>query len=159
MEFIKRLHKEQKDLSVKIEKLRDYVENNFNFLTLSENEQELLKHQITHMIFYNEILINRLNLLNSNDEYKIYLEKLNSEELTFGQKAVGITFNPGGLKSVNQTKQLSADLIDLVETKYNELTNNSDGRLSWTTNVLRTAAFNAIITTQMAIVKFLTWKD
>ena len=159
MEFIKRLHKEQKDLSVKIEKLRDYVENNPHFLTLSEDQQELLKHQITHMIFYNEILINRLNLLNSNNEYKIYLEKLNSKELTFGQKAVGITFNPGGLEFVNQAKQLSADLIDLIETKYNELTTNSDVRPSWTTNVLRTAAFNAIITAQMAVVKFLTWKD
>lgn len=159
MEFIKRLHKEQKDLSVKIEKLRDYITNNPHFKTLPKNDRELLKNQLIQMINYNDILLKRLTSLEVNLEYKSYLEKLNSEELTFGQKAIGITFNPGGLESVNQAKQLSADLIDLVETKYNELTNNSDGRLSWTTNVLRTAAFNAIITAQMAVVKFLTWKD
>ena len=38
MEFIKRLHKEQKDLSVKIEKLRDYITNNPHFKTLPEND-------------------------------------------------------------------------------------------------------------------------
>jgi len=159
MEFIKRLHKEQKDLSVKIEKLRDYITNNPHFKTLPENDSELLKNQLTFMSDYNHTLQLRLHSLSLNDDYKSYLKKLNSEELTFGQKAIGITFNPGGLESVNQAKQLSADLVDLVETKYNELTNNSDSRLSWTTNVLRTTAFNAIITAQMAIVKFLTWKD
>lgn len=30
---------------------------------------------------------------------------------------------------------------------------------SWATNVLRTAAFNAIIAAQMAVVKFITWKE
>ena len=30
---------------------------------------------------------------------------------------------------------------------------------SWTRNVFRTSAFNAIIAAQMALVKYLTWKN
>jgi|ERR1700761_2265017 len=33
-------------------------------------------------------------------------------ELTFGEKAVGITFNPGGSPAVNKIKRMNADLID-----------------------------------------------
>lgn len=35
-----------------------------------------------------------------------------TNELTFGQQAVGVTFNPGGKEDVNLIKQLSASLID-----------------------------------------------
>lgn len=35
-------------------------------------------------------------------------------ELTYGQKAVGLTFNPGGNPQVNTIKQGCADLIDLL---------------------------------------------
>ncbi len=47
----------------------------------------------------------------------------NTEEkapkLTFGQEAVGITFNPGGMPEVNRIKELSAALIDeLHNQKY-----------------------------------------
>ena len=82
-------------------------------------------------------------------------------ELTFGQKAVGLSFNPSGDEVVTKAKQLSADLIDLVEQKmeYLEATKKEGTRLSWTTNVFRTAAFNAVIAAQQAVVKFLTWKD
>lgn len=84
------------------------------------------------------------------------------QELTFGQKAVGLKFNPSGDETVNKAKQLSADLIDLVEDKYKERLNKLTTvtrQLSWMENVLRTAAFNAIIAAQMAVVKFLTWND
>lgn len=79
-------------------------------------------------------------------------------ELTFGQKAVGLQFNPSGDESVNKAKQLSADLIDLVE-EHKEKVRSQGVQLSWVTNVFRTAAFNAVIAAQMAVVKFLTWKD
>lgn len=35
-------------------------------------------------------------------------------ELTYGEKAVGITFNPGGMPEVNKIKQLAAALIDEI---------------------------------------------
>jgi len=85
---------------------------------------------------------------------------------TFGQKAVGLTFNPSDNDKVGKAKQLAADLIDLVELDYYEKTTlptdekiNQLGKSSWLTNVFRTAAFNTIIAAQMAVVKFLTWKD
>lgn len=86
---------------------------------------------------------------------------MDTRELTFGEKAVGLTFNPSGDETVNKAKKLSAELIDMVEQKieFLEATKPEGSRLSWTTNVLRTAAFNAIIAAQMAVVKFLTWKD
>lgn len=38
-----------------------------------------------------------------------------NKELSYGQKAVGITFNPGGSSSVNKIKELSAALIDELQ--------------------------------------------
>ncbi len=38
-------------------------------------------------------------------------------ELTFGEKAVGITFNPAGKAEVNEIKRLSALLIDELNTQ------------------------------------------
>ena len=78
--------------------------------------------------------------------------------LTFGQKAVGLNFNPSGDENVTKAKQLSADLIDLVE-EHKEKVSSQGVQLSWVTNVFRTAAFNAVIAAQLAVVKFLTWKD
>ena len=78
--------------------------------------------------------------------------------LTFGQKAVGLDFNPSGDENVTKAKQLSADLIDLVE-EHKEKVSSQGVQVSWITNVFRTAAFNAVIAAQLAVVKFLTWKD
>ena len=79
--------------------------------------------------------------------------------LTDGQKLVGLSFNPSGREDVNKAKQLSADLIDLVQANHNEVTDNGNKMASWYRNVLRTAAVNAVITAQMAVVKILTWND
>lgn len=79
-------------------------------------------------------------------------------ELTFGQKSVGLQFNPSGDENVNKAKQLSADLIDLIE-EHNQKISRQGVQLSWATYVFRTAAFNAVNAAQMAVVKFLTWKD
>lgn len=35
-------------------------------------------------------------------------------ELTFGEKAVGLTFNPGGDEKVNEIKALYAKIIDII---------------------------------------------
>ncbi len=79
------------------------------------------------------------------------------DNMTFGEKAVGLTFNPSGDEGVNKAKKLSADLIDLLNEYKNVKTQY--GILSWTTNVLFTAAFNAIVAAQMAAVKYITFKE
>lgn len=35
-----------------------------------------------------------------------------SREMTFGEKAVGLTFNPSGMSDVDKLKKLYADVID-----------------------------------------------
>lgn len=76
-------------------------------------------------------------------------------ELTFGEKAVGITFNPGGMEQVNRIKRLSADLID-------ELNNQRMGNPSDLQNGEKTAQFTLSIRKiqegQMWGVKAATWQ-
>lgn len=79
-------------------------------------------------------------------------------EQTFGEKAVGITFNPSGADEVHEAKMLAAKQIDLLEKVHIKLTNDS-ANTSWVRNVLRTQAFNLLVSAQMALVKYLTWKD
>jgi len=99
----------------------------------------------------------RVNPITPNEAFKI--------ELTFGQKAVGLNFNPSGDDKVGVAKQLMADAIDLLEKDHLEKeeayknTPGNERKTTWIRNVFRTAAFNAIITAQMAVVKYLTWKD
>ena len=77
---------------------------------------------------------------------------------TFGEKAVGITFNPSGSDEVHEAKMLAAKQIDLLEKVHIKLTNDS-ANTTWVRNVLRTQAFNLLVSAQMALVKYLTWKD
>ena len=93
--------------------------------------------------------------------YSLVTEKSTVEknELTFGEKAVGLPFNPSNDDKVSLAKQLIADTIDLLEEDHKEKTFNGRAMPSWTRNVFRTAAFNALIAAQMAVVKYLTWKD
>lgn len=78
-----------------------------------------------------------------------------SPDLTYGQKAVGLTFNhaEGATHDdVHKVKQTFADLIDLVEGGRTP----NDSRFA---NTLKTYAVGTLITAQMAVVKVLTWKD
>ena len=77
---------------------------------------------------------------------------------TFGEKAVGITFNPSSSDEVHEAKMLAAKQIDLLEKAHIKLTNDS-ANTSWVRNVLRTQAFNLLVSAQMALVKYLTWKE
>lgn len=77
---------------------------------------------------------------------------------TFGEKAVGITFNPSSSDEVHEAKMLAAKQIDLLEKIHIKLTNDS-ANTSWVRNVLRTQAFNLLVSAQMALVKYITWKD
>lgn len=83
------------------------------------------------------------------DEIKQYLYP---DQQSFGQKAVGLSFNPSNDDSVNNCKQGFADLID----QMNELRANS---ASGEQKRLASVAITEMQTAQMWAVKALTWKD
>jgi hypothetical protein len=82
-----------------------------------------------------------------------------NRRLTNGEKAVGLTFNPSGDSKVNEAKKLMAAAIDLLLEAEKEKTEGYNIIQSWMSNVFKTQAFNLIISAQMALVKYLTWKE
>ena len=72
-------------------------------------------------------------------------------ELTYGEKAVGLTFNPSGDPSVQKVKQLFAQIIDLCD----EL---RAGQSPGCQRCLAVAITEAQ-TAQMWAVKGITWRD
>lgn len=80
-------------------------------------------------------------------------------ESTFGEQAVGLTFNPSGDEKVNKAKRLMAEAIDLLNEAENEKTNGGQAMQSWTSNVFKTNAFNKIVDAQMALVKYITFNN
>jgi hypothetical protein len=73
------------------------------------------------------------------------------KELSFGQKAVGITFNPGGHALVNEIKEKAAVYIDLL----------NDAKLSTDNGEAKRQLSIAITeaqTSQMWAVKAVTWQ-
>ena len=76
-------------------------------------------------------------------------------ELTFGQKAVGLTFNHGEGEifiAVNTAKQTCADAIDQMKAIM-----ESEGRSERA--ALATIAYRKLQSAQMDMVKTITWKD
>ncbi|HCR4038236.1 MULTISPECIES: hypothetical protein [Morganellaceae] len=71
---------------------------------------------------------------------------------TLGQKLVGISFNPSALPAVDEAKQKSAELIDLVHA--NMLDSASEEAL-----MIHNEALRRIMDAQMWAVKAITWKD
>lgn len=72
--------------------------------------------------------------------------------LSYGQKAVGLRFNPSKEDSVDNCKQGFADLID----QMNELRMNSQSQEQ---KRLASVAITEMQGAQMWAVKALTWKD
>lgn len=72
--------------------------------------------------------------------------------LTFGQKAVGISFNPGGDPGVSYCKQFYADIIDQMNNLRDVSTSPEQKRLC-------SIAITEAQTAQMWAVKAITWKD
>lgn len=72
--------------------------------------------------------------------------------LTFGEKAVGLTFNPGNSPKVDEVKRLYAEIIDLCDKWRNEAGRGEKA-------ALLTIAIRSAQTAQMAAVKGITWKD
>lgn len=75
-----------------------------------------------------------------------------AETQTFGQKAVGLSFNPSGDDAVGNAKQDYAKIID----QMNDLRNGSE---SSEQKRLASIAITEAQTAQMWAVKALTWKD
>ena len=50
-------------------------------------------------------------------------------EMTYGEKAVGLTFNPSGDEKVQKVKQLYAEIIDLCNDLRTEAGQGDKGRL------------------------------
>lgn len=83
------------------------------------------------------------------------MEPQEQRELSAGEQAVGLTFNPSGDEKVARLKALFAEAFDLVEGSVSA----DDGTIS-TSRVrkLRDAALHEILTAQMWAVKVVTYK-
>ena len=78
------------------------------------------------------------------------LQMSDKVELTFGQKAVGLRFNPSGDNKVDLIKQKFAEIIDVVNDAQPE---------TYLGNQIRGEAMRTAMDAQMWAVKLLTWKD
>lgn len=80
------------------------------------------------------------------------LKQKQQPPLTFGQKLVGLTFNPAGDEKVNKAKQLCADLADLL---HDEMKSREQSEHS---KVLEPFTYGEILNAQMNVVKLITLK-
>lgn len=83
-------------------------------------------------------------------------------DLTYGQKAVGVTFNPSGDDDVSKVKQQYADLIDYhynaIKTLQGSASNaDVDGPVGEAVRLHR-IAITDLQKVQMMSVKAITWK-
>lgn len=77
----------------------------------------------------------------------------NNTELTFGQKAVGLSFNPSGDDQVTKAKGFIAFAID----QMNDFRNNPNTCQGAKRHA--STAITELESAQMRMVKALTWKD
>ena len=79
------------------------------------------------------------------------MENSTGREMTFGEKAVGLTFNPGGNPKVDEIKKLYAQIIDLCNDLRTEAGQGEKGRLL-------SVAITEAQTAQMWAVKGVTYQ-
>lgn len=80
-------------------------------------------------------------------------EATEGRELSYGEKAVGLTFNPGNREDVDTCKKIFAGAIDQLDAlRKLEAGPSEKGRLL-------SAAITQIQTAQMWAVKAITWQD
>jgi hypothetical protein len=80
-------------------------------------------------------------------------EEGEEKPLTFGEKLVGLTFNPSGDKNVQRAKELCAELADLIYNDYDAKDEVSDFY-----DYLYEHTVGEILNAQMNVVKLLTFK-
>lgn len=73
-------------------------------------------------------------------------------ELTFGEKAVGLTFNPGGHPLVDKMKKAYAFIIDALNEERAKPTTSQGAKRHYS------AAITDAETAQMRAVKAVTWQ-
>jgi hypothetical protein len=76
---------------------------------------------------------------------------METREMTFGEKAVGLTFNPSNDDAVAQCKQEFAAVIDRMNNLRNSTDNSEIKRMA-------SVAITEAQTAQMWAVKAITWK-
>jgi len=76
-------------------------------------------------------------------------------EMTFGEKLVGLNFNPSGDDNVSKAKRLCASLADLMQ---NEVMGNKTAEISQLQHQLYQHTIGEILNAQMNVVKVLTLK-
>lgn len=79
------------------------------------------------------------------------MENSTGREMTYGEKAVGLTFNPGGNPKVDEVKKLYAQIIDLCNELRTEAGQGEKGRLL-------SVAITEAQTAQMWAVKGVTYQ-
>jgi len=72
--------------------------------------------------------------------------------MTYGEKAVGLTFNPSGDPNVEHMKKLYAEIIDFCDNARAAAGNSEQRRLY-------SVAITEAQTAQMWVVKAVTWKE
>ena len=77
---------------------------------------------------------------------------IETDKLTFGQKAVGLTFNPSNNPEVDACKREFAEVIDRMNKLREETGNNEIKRMA-------SVAITEAQTAQMWAVKALTWSE
>ena len=80
-----------------------------------------------------------------------------AKTLTYGQKAVGLKFNPSGDARVQKIKELYAEIIDIMD-DYRNAESTID-KQSWEHRRLSSVAITEAQSAQMRAVKALTWTD
>lgn len=78
-------------------------------------------------------------------------------ELTFGEKAVGITFNPGRNEKVERLKRSAADLIDAMNAEREAIKASEDDGQNGERIAMLTIAIRKVQEGQMWSVKSVTW--
>lgn len=76
---------------------------------------------------------------------------MEERELTYGQKAAGVSFNPGGFVAVDDIKAGFASIIDTLNDYRSKETNPEKKRMY-------SVAITEAQTSQMWAVKAITWK-
>lgn len=94
---------------------------------------------------------------------------MESRESTFGEKLVGLTFNPSGDEKVQRAKELCAELADLLNDDYNSKYNEELAYLrennynykphSGLKEKLYWHTIGEVLNAQMNVVKILTFKE
>lgn len=93
-----------------------------------------------------------INTNNMQEHNSKQAEWVGTDEQTYGQKAVGINFNPSNIDDVSQSKFEVSKLIDLMNDLRNITKSQEQKRLC-------SIAITELQSAQMWVVKALTWKD